>query len=396
MATVLGINTSHDSSVCSMTDGKIDFYHEEARWCRDKHFVQERADQSDGKWLSLDYAFNEAQKEYDMVGMVSYDRRLVECKFGTGEYGTETWQELPYTHDRHLYEDIRMHMREEPMSRERLLAMPETFKAGGEDGDQVITIREDTESDLEINNLILNNYDVKEYDFLQDEHHLYHAFAGLYQSPFDEALILVCDGGGGKHFHEFYPNYQEVESIYYLSEQDVEPLYKHLTNQRALGDWNFDCYDNNFFAHQEVFTMDNMTGYEVDLSSRASEGMKFSQLSAVLGFDETGRAAGKVMGMASYGLEYEWDDTSHQGVAAKLQRETVDHTVNLIQRALDYKPECKNIILSGGYALNCVANYLYLSRFPKINFFIDPCAHDGGTAIGSCVKNTFYKGLEKT
>ena len=66
MATVLGINTSHDSSVCSMTDGKIDFYHEEARWCRDKHFVQEKADQSDGKWLSLDYAFNEAQKEYDI------------------------------------------------------------------------------------------------------------------------------------------------------------------------------------------------------------------------------------------------------------------------------------------------------------------------------------------
>ena len=119
---------------------------------------------------------------------------------------------------------------------------------------------------------------------------------------------MVCDGGGAKHFHEVYPNYQEIESIYYLSDQDVEPLYKHLTNSRALGDWNFDCYDGNFFAHQEIFSMDEMCGYDVDLSSRLSEGMKFSQISAVLGFDDQGRAAGKAMGMASYGLEYEWDE----------------------------------------------------------------------------------------
>ena len=395
MATVLGINTSHDASVCSMTDGKIDFYLEEARWCRDKHFSPGEAHNKKTTWETLDHVFS-FDTEYDMIGLVTYDRRQVDVIFGTGVYGDKTWIPIHYMQDRHLFEDIRMHMRNEPMSRERLDAMPEQFKRGGPDGDVVMQIREDTESDLKINSQILNNYDVEQYDFLQDEHHIYHAFAGLYQSPFEEALILVCDGGGAKHFQDVYPNYQEIESIFYLSEQDVEPLYKHLTNHRAISGWDFDCYDQNFFSHQEIFTMDGMCGYDVDLSSRASEGMKFSQLSAILGMDDTGRAAGKVMGMASYGLEYEWDDTSYAGIAGKLQRETVHHTAGLIQRALDYKPECKNIILSGGYALNCVANYQYLEMFPKINFFIDPCAHDGGTAIGSCVKNTFYKGLEKT
>ena len=407
MASILGINTSHESSICSMTNGKIDFYHEEARWCRDKHFHPEPNNTGESaRWQTLDYAFSDDNPiDYDVVGLVSYDRRMVDVKFGTTvteeDYTEDSkllvgdFKPINYLEDRFLFEDIRMHMRDEPMSRERLFAMPETFLRNGDEGDVIIHVNEQVEADLRLNNNLLNNYEVEQYDFLQDEHHLLHAFAGLYQSPFKEALVLVCDGGGAKHFHEVYPNYQEIESIYYLSDQDVEPLYKHLTNSRALGDWNFDCYDGNFFAHQEIFSMDEMCGYDVDLSSRLSEGMKFSQISAVLGFDDQGRAAGKAMGMASYGLEYEWDEYSPAGIAGRLQRDTVDHTANLIQRALDYKPECQNIILSGGYALNCVANYEYLKRFPKINFFIDPAAHDGGTAIGSCVKNHFYKGLEK-
>ena len=39
MAKVLGINTSHDTAICSMTDGKIDYYHEEGRMTRDKHWL---------------------------------------------------------------------------------------------------------------------------------------------------------------------------------------------------------------------------------------------------------------------------------------------------------------------------------------------------------------------
>ncbi len=36
---VLGISTSHEASICQMTDGKIDWFHEEARWRRDKWFI---------------------------------------------------------------------------------------------------------------------------------------------------------------------------------------------------------------------------------------------------------------------------------------------------------------------------------------------------------------------
>ena len=42
----------------------------------------------------------------------------------------------------------------------------------------------------------------------------------------------------------------------------------------------------------------------------------------------------------------------------------------------------KNIVISGGYGLNCVANYYYKKRFPDLNIFVDPISHDGGTALG--------------
>ena len=49
-------------------------------------------------------------------------------------------------------------------------------------------------------------------------------------------------------------------------------------------------------------------------------------------------------------------------------------------------PDCKNILLSGGYALNCTNNAKYLDAFPDYQFFVDPVANDAGTAIGSAIR----------
>ena len=45
----------------------------------------------------------------------------------------------------------------------------------------------------------------------------------------------------------------------------------------------------------------------------------------------------------------------------------------------------KNVVLSGGYGLNCVANYWYLEQLKDegINLFVEPVSNDAGTAIGA-------------
>ena len=47
----------------------------------------------------------------------------------------------------------------------------------------------------------------------------------------------------------------------------------------------------------------------------------------------------------------------------------------------------KNVVLSGGYALNCVANYWYLDKLNKegINLYVEPVSSDAGTAIGAAL-----------
>jgi carbamoyltransferase len=62
-------------------------------------------------------------------------------------------------------------------------------------------------------------------------------------------------------------------------------------------------------------------------------------------------------------------------------KETEEQMYRLIQKAIDMTGE-NNVVISGGFGLNCVANYKYLKKFPEIKFYIDPIAHDGGTAIG--------------
>ena len=44
---------------------------------------------------------------------------------------------------------------------------------------------------------------------------------------------------------------------------------------------------------------------------------------------------------------------------------------NLINKAVEISG-CKNVVLSGGYALNCLNNYQYLDIDPEINLYVDP------------------------
>ena len=49
-------------------------------------------------------------------------------------------------------------------------------------------------------------------------------------------------------------------------------------------------------------------------------------------------------------------------------------------------------MISGGYGLNCVANYFYLKNLKDINFYIDPICFDAGISIGAA----YYHSEDKT
>jgi carbamoyltransferase len=236
------------------------------------------------------------------------------------------------------------------------------------------------------------------------EHHLYHAANAFYSSEFEESAALIMDGGGVQYNE--YIDLREVESMYYFSNNKCNLIKKHYSKNRIHFNGIAEKHKDNII-----------------FSPSLSCGWIFNTISM-----STASEAGKVMGMASYGdssrvdngdwfnydkecdvwvtdnekilecylkhsnighfnphtndYKCKFDYQTAADIAKKVQEETKKHTINLIDQILNLC-NTKNIVLSGGYFLNCVNNYEYLEEFPDINFYIDPIAHDGGTAIGA-------------
>jgi carbamoyltransferase len=71
-----------------------------------------------------------------------------------------------------------------------------------------------------------------------------------------------------------------------------------------------------------------------------------------------------------------------KNLAYAIQKETQERILQLIETSVK-ATGIKNVVLVGGYALNCVANYFYKKNIEDINLYVEPIAHDGGTAIGA-------------
>ena len=103
-----------------------------------------------------------------------------------------------------------------------------------------------------------------------------------------------------------------------------------------------------------------------------------------------GTDAGKLMGLyhmqiqkGKFNLNYD-----HVKIANDIQIQTFNETCDLIEIA---KTKSKNILLSGGYFLNCSNNFKYVKKYPDLNFFVDPIPNDAGTCIGACLYYDNYK-----
>ena len=222
----------------------------------------------------------------------------------------------------------------------------------------------------------LNN---PKYYFNIKEHHLYHALTGFYFSKFEEAVSIIVDGGGSC---KFSIPYQEIESIYYINKKNLTPIYKHNTcfrSDRSLGkdtnSWHILKYLNGFLNR---------------FSNESRGGIDFQKACSDIGYSTEKENAGKVMGLSSYAytdkkynLDYKCVD-----IAKKVQEKTFKETCELIDLA---KNKSNNIVLSGGYFLNCSNNFKYVKKYPNLNFFVDPLPHDGGTAVGAALYYDNYK-----
>ena len=376
--TVLGINTSHDTAVAVVEDGVLVDVFEEERSRRSKYWSP--ADEQDREHFGLLCIDHKQLHKPDYLAFASFDRRELKLHVNKRVFK-----------DRLLQGEMIKDFSAQQLNLARLEEMSVKYPEIKEF--EVITSLANSEYEGEddlLNESIAQQVDCQQYDFKQ-EHHYFHAVCGSHLSPYDECIVITWDGGGFQSHFDEWPNYQEIECIWHYKKDgviaeggpEIRSLYKRYSNHRFVNDLSMRLFENwgedSCVCYEDETLMINVV--ESCFTSLPSMGINFSNMSYALGCDKQGRAAGKVMGMASYGkvVDNVW---SKHTAANRLEHDSLFHATMVIQKAVDLLPDCKNIILSGGYSLNCTNNYKYLQAFPEHQFFVDPIPHDGGTAVG--------------
>jgi len=276
-----------------------------------------------------------------------------------------------------------------------------------------------------------DNYNHPQVIDLSHIHHKLHAACAFYRSGFDNAVALVVDGAG-----TFIPmnvgNSQEMtwelESIFSCRYPvNFKTLYKH---QGGRGPWQgFHVPDMPSEREGEEGT------HELILDDSAGITKAYEAVTQYCGWQPI--EAGKTMGLFPYGGPNDkippiysdgnggkWRTTdrnliiptypngaevnegryaelttphdvvangedvtllqNRRDLAYAVQTQSQAEVVRLIRKAVEMSG-IKNVVLSGGYGLNCVANYHYLDALKDegINFYVEPISNDAGTCIGA-------------
>ena len=201
------------------------------------------------------------------------------------------------------------------------------------------------------------------------KHHIYHALCGFYFSKFDEAIALTSDGGGEREFKYIF---SVLQAIHLVNKKNVETKYKLISNNKH------DLFNNFSKVPEEVKKKSNNVDFIITNKSKA--GLKYTNYRQMAGFKCL--EEGQLMGIAAYKNKKTNIDKNILEIAHKAQEETLQDIIDLVEKSKKYS-DCKNIILSGGYHMNCLNNFKLVKLYPEYNFFVDPISYDAGTAVGA-------------
>lgn len=263
---------------------------------------------------------------------------------------------------------------------------------------------------------------------LSNIHHKLHAACAFYRSGFHEAVAVIVDGAGT--FIPLNANNEsvtgwETESVYDCAEPTwFKTVYKHIGVRGPMAGLLVENFDSGIYDERDQT-------HTALVTDRAGITKVYEAVTQYCGWSSI--EAGKTMGLFPYGKPNDkipplFDHTSiapltnrnlivptypngaqvnaglfeflkdgadaedvtllenRRDLAYACQTQTQAEVTKLIRKAVKDTGH-KNVVLSGGYALNCVANYHYLKELKDegINLYVEPISNDAGTAIGAAI-----------
>ena len=275
-----------------------------------------------------------------------------------------------------------------------------------------------------------NSYEHPQVIDLSRTHHKLHAACAFYRSGFESAVAVVVDGAGT--FVPMNIGSQEPEMTWELESlftcdypSEFKTIYKHMAGRGPWGSAHIPEMSSEGEGEEGT--------HELFLDESAGIVKAYEAVTQYCGWAPI--EAGKTMGLFPYGeptdkvptiytdggggawktsdrnvivptypngavvnegrFEYlrtppDTEDLTQlqnrRDVAYAIQTESQQMVLDLIRKAVDMSGN-RNVVLSGGYGLNCVANYWYLEQLKDegINLFVEPVSNDAGTALGAAL-----------
>jgi len=222
-------------------------------------------------------------------------------------------------------------------------------------------------------------------NLLFSEHHLSHAAAAFYPSPFEESVVLCMDGvGEWATTSAWIGKGKSLEPLWEISfPHSLGLLYSAFTYYCGFKVNSGEYKLMGLAPYGEPKYVDKITDNLIDIKEDGTFRLDISYFKYHRGFRMTGRKFHKLFGRPPRKGETELTQF-HMDLAASIQVVTEEIVLKLA-KSLREETDIKNLCLAGGVALNCVANGKLLQEKIFDDIWIQPASGDAGSALGAAL-----------
>jgi carbamoyltransferase len=348
MSHVLGFSAYyHDSSAALIKNGKILGAVQEERFTRIKH-------DSSFPTKSIEYLLNKENiKLNDLEAIVFYEKpflkfeRLLETYIAFAPYGFRSFSaSMPI------------------WLREKLFQKDNIFKS--------------------LKKIDNNFSDISKLKF--SEHHLSHAASAFYPSPFKKALILTLDGVG-----------EWATTTISIGDENGIKMLKEISFPHSLGLlYSAFTYYLGFKVNSGEYKVMGLAPYGepkykdvifnnlIIICEDGSFKMNMKYFDYATDLKMTNKKFEKLFNKKRRIPENEKLTQFHMDMASSIQAVT-EEIVLKIAKNIRKEYQIENLCMSGGVALNCVANGKILNEKIFENLWIQPASGDAGGSLGAAL-----------
>jgi len=235
----------------------------------------------------------------------------------------------------------------------------------------------------------LRNHDVNFHDINKiyfSEHHFSHAASAYYPSPFSDATILTLDGVGEWATTTMAKGYgQELEILKEIHfPHSIGLLYSAFTYYTGFKVNSGEYKVMGLAPYGEPKFKNLILDKLIDLKEDGTFRLNMEFFDYATGLKMTNEKFSKLFGKPVRNSRKDLLTQFHMDIASSIQVITEEIVLRLA-RSIAKDNESKNLCMSGGVALNCVANGKILKEKIFENIWIQPAAGDAGGALGAAL-----------